>query len=210
MTFIYPLGDGSKWDDNELLVSVSLLKKYHKEARIIVVGEKPKCDIDVEFIPNKQEGSRYQKSMSNILKGVEAVKDQFVLMNDDFFCTKEFSDIPLYWDMTVKERIKLAPSIIYQRFLERSSGELNYAVHKPFMVKDVDLFVDCVNKCLRNNSSVRIMYGNIYKENSKQEKDIKLRSIGETADWFSISDKFLTPENKTWLKLLIQDITEES
>lgn len=90
MTFIYPLGDGSKWNDNELLVSVSLLKKYHKDARVIVVGEKPKCNINVEFIPNKQEGSRYQKSMGNILKGVGAVKDQFVLMNDDFFAPKNF------------------------------------------------------------------------------------------------------------------------
>lgn len=209
MTFIYPLGDGSRWDDNELLVSVSLLKKHHKGARIITVGEKPRCNIDVEFIPNRQEGSRYQKSMGNILKGLEEANGRFVLMNDDFFCTKDFIEIPLYWDMTVKERIKIAPSVIYQKFLERSSGELNYAVHKPFMVEDIDLFKYCVSSCIKNNSSVRIMYGNIYKENSKQEKDIKLRKIGETADWFSISDAFLTPENKIWLKGLIQDITEE-
>jgi hypothetical protein len=199
LNFIYPLGDGSRWEDNELMVSVSLLRKHCKEPKIFVVGEKPTCNVDVEYIPNFVEGSRYQKSMSNILKGLEAVGEPFVLMNDDFFCTKDFDEIPLYWDMTVKERMKFASSVIYSRFLERSLGELNYAVHKPFMVEDIELFKDLAEKCIRSNSSVRIAYGNIYKKNSKQEKDIKLKKIGEVADWFSIGDAFLTPENKLWL-----------
>lgn len=209
MNFIYPLGDGSRWDDNELRISILLLRKYCKNPNIIVVGEKPRCEIDFEFIPNQTEGSRYQKSMSNILKGLEVINEPFVMMNDDFFCTKEFTEIPLYWDMTVKERIKCATSIIYQRFLEKSVGELNYAVHKPFMVEDIELFKDLVDKCLKRNASIRITYGNEYKKNSKQEKDIKLKDKIEVADWFSIGDAFLTPENKKWLWSLTQDITGE-
>jgi len=199
LNFIYPLGDGSRWNDNELKISVSLLRKYSIDPKIFVVGEKPKCEVSVEYIPNFVEGSRYQKSMSNILKGLEVVGEPFVLMNDDFFCTKEFTEIPLYWDMTVKERMKLASSVIYQRFLERSVGELNYAVHKPFMVEDLELFKDLAQKCIRSNFSVRIDYGNIYKKNSKQEKDIKLKKMGEVGDWFSIGDAFLTEENKKWI-----------
>ena len=199
MNFIYPLGDGSRWNDNELKISVALLRKYSIDPKIFVVGEKPKCEVTVEYIPNFVEGSRYQKSMSNILKGLEAVGEPFVLMNDDFFCTKEFTEVPLYWDMTVKERIKLASSVIYQRYLERAIGELNYDVHKPFMVEDIDLFKELLVKCIRRNAPVRTEYGNIYKKNSKQEKDIKLKKMGEVGDWFSIGDAFLTEENKKWI-----------
>ncbi len=209
MNFIYPLGDGSVWNDNELKISIALLRKFTSEAKIFVVGEKPRCDIECIYIKNQIEGSRYQKSMSNVLKGLEVVGEPFVLMNDEFFCNKPFETIPLYWDMTVKERMTFASSIIYRRFLERSTGELNYAVHKPMPVDDIGLFKDMAKKAIERNCSVRILYGNEHKKNSKQEKDIKLKNIGPIGDWFSIGDSFLTPENKLWLKSLTQDIIVE-
>lgn len=212
MTFVYPLGDGSKWENNELKISIALVKKHYQgNADFLVVGSRPNFKVD--FVENEIEGSRYQKSMSNIVKGLQVVGEPFVLMNDDFFCSKDFSDIPLFWDMKVTERIKLASSPIYSRFLERSISNVedkNFAVHKPMMVEDLDLFLYMANIAIKRNCSVRILYGNHYGKNEKQEQDIKLKKKGAIGDWWSIGDQFLNQENKEWLKSLIQGTTEES
>jgi hypothetical protein len=208
MNFVYPLGSGSRWMDNELKISVELLKKYHKNPTIYIVGEKPMQKIDGHYIRNSHNGSRYQNAISNIVAGAKAIGEPFVIMNDDFFCTKEFSEIPLWYDMTVKERMEWATSGIYCKFLQRSienKGDLNYGVHKPMYIQDLDLFYKCASDALERDCSLRILYGNRYKIGSEKIKDIKLRKSGVISDWFSIGDVFLTEENKRWLMSLTQD-----
>lgn len=209
MNFVYPLGSGSIYSDFELALSVYLLRKYCDDVNVVVVGSKPRREIkDIVFIPNENNKSRYVNSMSNLRVGREYFKEPFVLMNDDFFITEKFDKIHLSWDMKLKDRIISCPSHIYKQTLKNSlmnDDYLNYAVHRPMPVNDLDLFDYCIKESILRSSSFRVLYGNESTEEGIKIVDVKLKSAIDYVDWFSISDVFLTKEiNRRWLSSLTQ------
>lgn len=209
MNFVYPLGSGSIYSDFELALSVYLLRRYHEEVNVVVVGSKPKREIDnIVFIPNQNNNSRYINSITNIRIGREYFNEPFVLMNDDFFITQKFSEVFLSWDMGLKDRIRICPSHLYKQVLKNSlikDDYLNYAVHRPMPIADLDLFDYSIKESILRSASLRILYGNNHKEEGVKVKDIKLKSTIDYVDWFSISDSFLTKEiNRRWLSSLTQ------
>lgn len=209
MVFLYPHGTGSLSEDLELSISISLLKKYCKEDfTVFVVGSMPKIKADFEFVENSPTGSRYQKSIANQLLGAQIIGAPFILMNDDFFCYSDFNSVNLVYDMTITERIKYSKSPFYTEILTNSikkETDLNFAVHHPMPVNNVQLFIECCKYCINNKASVRNIYGNYVNENIVKIKDVKLKSVSQittntlNSGWFSIGDEFLDKKGKQWL-----------
>lgn len=213
MNFVYPLGSGSIWEDNELLYSIkSVRKNFVGEAKIIVIGETPRVNVGADLLVKCQvEGNRYQKAIHNFETAAKMLNDPFVMMNDDFFCLKKFTekDILQWYDFTIKERITVAKSPIYQRCLSASivnKNDLNFAVHRPMLIEYLDVFLYSCEYAKRTVCSLRNYYGNKCFKDPVKIKDIKLDRIVDVSemDWFSISDKFVSkPENKEWLSSLM-------
>lgn len=209
MNFVYPLGSGSAWNDTELFVSISLLRKYYVgDLKVIVSGEIPKRYVEAdEIIKCSIEGTRYVRSTNNLEEAARFLNEPFVIMNDDFYCVKEFtdSDLKLWYDSTITERMVLATSPIYRKALhmsQRHKEDLNFALHRPMIITDLDMFYDSAKDAKRMSCSLRNLYGNRIQENRAKEKDIKANKpiILDGVDWFSISDRFVRHEiNKQWL-----------
>ncbi|MFC8332724.1 hypothetical protein [Streptomyces olivaceus] len=66
--------------------------------RVWLVGHRPRWAINVEHIPNRQNGTKY----SNTSRAVEAaclhpdVSEQFIFLNDDFFVLHRLTALPVY------------------------------------------------------------------------------------------------------------------
>ena len=53
MKVVYPLGNGSNWDDKELKYSINSLFKFTNVTEIYIVGSIPRCELheDVFILP---------------------------------------------------------------------------------------------------------------------------------------------------------------
>lgn len=213
MNFIYPLGSGSAWGDMELNLSINLLRKHYKgKANIIVSGDTPRMNVDADLILKTSiEGSRYIKSTHNIEQAAIMLREPFAIMNDDFMCFKEFYDldIKLWYDGTIKERMQKSNSPVYIKTLHLSQAnkdDLNFAVHRPILIDNLDVFFESVSVVKKISCSLRNLYGNRIHENRAAIKDLKIDRpiILDGIDWFSISDRFVKfQENKKWLLSLM-------
>lgn len=217
MIAVYPLGNGSGWKDNELRLSINSLRKYTDVSEIWVVGEKPRCEIDFFTISNKPKYNAVPQIVAdNLITFISQVNpDKFVLMNDDFYCTRPTSlkKLPLYYDRLILERMsKPGISSKYKYTLEKSiraKTDLNFGVHFPLPVRKVSIFIDCLKESIKtpNGCSFRNLYGNRVKDIQviEQRNDLKYcRHMADPSEvlnneWFSIGDEFLLPHCKAFL-----------
>jgi len=226
---IYPLGTGSAWNDMEIRLSISSVRKFctDPDIRIYVCGCPPPEDIeDIHFISvPKVSTSRYQIVPYNLLMAMNHIdSDELtIIMNDDFFAIKHFSfvNMPLWYDMTIHQRAnKQGISETYKNNLINSMmlpDDLNFAVHFPMPVRRPDIFKKVLTRCYKRDRDIsfRNTYGNqcrLLGDTIEQMDDLKLYEqyklheivallAGKT--WFSIGDRFLTDQNKSILKHLL-------
>lgn len=85
MTFVYPLGSGSKHDNLELKISLRSIEKFAGE--VFVIGEKPHWITGVQYVPfpdhskHNKDGNMIQKVLK--VCGYDWVDDIFIRMSDD-------------------------------------------------------------------------------------------------------------------------------
>lgn len=84
---VYPLGNGSKWNDGELRYSLrSLEKNFPDLGRVFIVGHKPSWLVGVEHIP-MADVHKHNKDANIIDKVLAACRnglsDKFLFMSDD-------------------------------------------------------------------------------------------------------------------------------
>ncbi len=219
MKVVYPLGNGSIWDDRELKYSINSLLKFTNVTEIYIVGSVPRCELpeNVYILPFE---SKYKHSAQRVAHNLICFLDkvcprEFIVMNDDFFCNQlcDLSKLPLWYDKPISERM-LKPGISskYKYTLLKSirnKEDLNFGVHFPLPVRHVDIFRESLNEALSitNGCSYRNIYGNKVKdiETIEQRKDLKFSKHTKTPedvlqyDWFSIGDEFLLPHCKRFL-----------
>ena len=92
ISVIYPIGTGSKWQNNELRYSLRSLSKISGIGDVFIVGEKPDWVRNVIHIPCKD--IPFRKEYSIFCKIMAAVEDRrvsncFLFMNDDHFCLQD-------------------------------------------------------------------------------------------------------------------------
>lgn len=86
MDFVYIIKPGEKGTD--LKYSLRSIAKHYPNNKVWIVGYKPTWVTNVEYLPVKQTGTKWSNSTNNVIEACkcEAISEDFILMNDDFFC----------------------------------------------------------------------------------------------------------------------------
>ena len=122
MDIVYLFKESPDQGSVELRYSLRSLKNFN-HGKVFIVGEKPDWVINVEHVPVPQNGTKAQNVARNIFAASEtqAISENFILMNDDFFFMKHQVFTPvlptLHWG-TMRS--------VIQKYDERYSGESLY------------------------------------------------------------------------------------
>lgn len=187
---LYILGDGSKFDNEELRYSLRTLEKHVKNIhKVIIVGEDPKFLSDkaeYHYIPEVKGNKEYRiakKIYTACEKGI--VKGDFLFLNDDFFFTKEFdaTKYPYYHkgDLLLGSPNKFYKASLmatYNYLKENGFNTLHFDVHTPIIYnseKFLALKPHLDKSCLNAFGFVlKSLYSNIYGIEGEEYEDVKL------------------------------------
>ena len=86
MDFVYIIKPGEK--GTELRYSLRSIAKHYPNHKVWIVGYKPKWLQNVNYLPTEQKGTKWSNSTSNVIEACkcEEISEDFILMNDDFYC----------------------------------------------------------------------------------------------------------------------------
>ena len=113
MDILYVLGNGSKWDNNELRYSLRSIEKFGKNVgNVYVVGTDPGFLSDNVNLVRLEDCycAKHKNILNNICEAVEYtnIGDEFLLSSDDHFYVKEtdFNNYPIYCKGKLPETYK--------------------------------------------------------------------------------------------------------
>lgn len=220
---VYILGQGSRWNDNEIRYSLRSVELYFpRVGNIFIIGECPEWATNVKHI---EISDKFENKLLNAReKYLEAATNpqigkNFVLMNDDFFFLKEVEEIPNYSRGTIKEMMNQHPTKngYYYRSLwdteKRLDGmgipdALDFEIHAPiiFNRKKLESVIGMIG--IDKAFSVRSCYGNLMNLEPTKVIDFKAANLGEfayqklrDAEFLSINDALIcVDEFRDWLK----------
>ena len=148
---VYVLGNGSKWNDNELRFSLRSVEKNLKGiGNVIIVGERPEFLQNIIHIPANDIFEPGQNADGNIITKVLAacnykgLSDEFLFINDDHLVIADMNiaDVPAlhkgdmttypekYWKLNFwRKRLKRTKEILW----ENSLPAFHYDCHTPII-----------------------------------------------------------------------------
>jgi hypothetical protein len=149
MDFVYLVKNDPENDSEELRYSLRSLKNI-PHATVFLVGEKPDWVTNIVFIPVEQSENKYQSVRKSIETAIanDAISDDFVIMNDDFFIMKPMTEITVTNFGTIRSVIEK----YHQRYPDASpytdsmkqmytlllrkgfSDPLSYELHMPMLM----------------------------------------------------------------------------
>jgi hypothetical protein len=136
---IYPLGSGSKWNNNELRYSLRSIEKHIKNFRnVYIIGECPDWIIKrsetegafingVTHIPFEESGHASKNIMEKILAACDQqdISEEFLFMNDDIFLMEDIdaASFPFYYDRNVVNHLSVYANY-YNEYIKATHSEL--------------------------------------------------------------------------------------
>jgi hypothetical protein len=182
MDFVYICRDG---DNEELRYSIRSVINSFPEARVWVVGGKPKWYVG-NYIEVDQSSLKYINAINNLnsLCDSKEISDDFILMNDDFFILKQIDKIEYLHGGLLSNKIdrfkQLSRGSAYikklvetEKTLEQCGIQdpLDYELHVPMVMNKEKLkaIIEANQNCLW-----RSLYGNIFKVAGKETVDVKI------------------------------------
>lgn len=219
--FVYILGTGSRWRNNEIRYSLRSVARFFPDAKVFIIGEIPDWIANVTYIPHPDKHQNKQANARE--KYLVAAKDNrisedFILMNDDFFFLQE-SDFKNYTLGTLEDMIKRHPTkggYYYQatvdtkNLLEKAGikNPQSFEVHAPMVLNRHKLreVIEAIGD--KKPYSFRSCYGNINRLKGTKVTDFKANDLGEFA-WqigqqrplLSISDNLVIhKEFRDWIR----------
>lgn len=144
MDAVYPLGNGSLWNNNEIRYSIASLRRFAPFIRdIYTVGETVENTYHIQH-------EETQHPAVNIWEKVyiachnSSISERFMCINDDHFLLKEIpEDYPAYYSYNIKDYPIRSTGVLkmehpYNRLVRRTRELLGdvlfYNVHCPFIV----------------------------------------------------------------------------
>lgn len=178
MDILYVLGNGSRFANIELRLSLRSIEKYGKNIdNVFICGYKPDWIKNVIHIPCSDDMQREKNVFNKILTACRTnISDEFLLMNDDFYMTKEFNAESYPYFVTGECSFINNPSR-YQKiqnktinYLETKSINkiLDYRSHCPIRIRK-DYFIalqELFNSTVSQECgySPRLLYGNLFND----------------------------------------------
>jgi hypothetical protein len=196
---VYPLGDGSCWDDNELRLSLRSLEKYfkpHVGKVFILSNARPRWIQNIEHIHCVESSGSNAVKTVNVINKLKKIctnincSEDFVLMNDDFFFMRHMDEIPNYCRGSLAELINRHPTKAgyYYRALCATKSRLeamgiqnpiDFEIHAPMIFNRAKLLAT-IGLCARDDKNpilLRSCYGNLHQCKPKLAVDFKAHTI---------------------------------
>ena len=198
---LYIKGCYSPNNDEELRYSLRSLSKMVDLGRVFITGNCPKFVENVIHTPAKDIGCRminhWWKVHQTILQ--TDISDNFVLMYDDIFFTKNVSmgDYPAFnrgilgthinGTPLYRKNLQEAWQWLYDRGLPRKDFELHIPIiyNRENFLKLEDIYKGYIKKEVA--PAVRSVYGNLFVKDSPFREDLKLYQKGDIIDSECIS-----------------------
>jgi hypothetical protein len=209
MDFVYILGKGSRWNDNEIRYSLRSLK-YVKHDNVFIIGHLPRGLKNVIHVPAQDFFTN--KQCNAIRKVIIAcstpqISDDFVLMNDDFFFLREYAEIPYYTlkDLNylldkyhqVKSKYYYAVENAIKFCKTKRYPQRNFEVHFPLIINKKKFLKMFNEKWWLKSPTV---YRSIYANSTRKIKPIELNKDFKcytTADLYRLRfGSFISTDNK--------------
>ena len=200
-------------DNEELRYSIRSVAKNAPVRNVWVVGDKPDWYVG-NFIPTTPVGNAFDNVRNN-LKHVIAhleISEDFVLMNDDFFITRNVNSVyPYYGGLLIKrsqEHQELAGFNFYANFLRKTDAvlrqkgiknPLNYELHVPMPFNKTKLA-----ETIDAPFSIRSYYGNIHQIGGEEMQDVKIYShirFKSTSSSIDNGTPYLSTEDGAFLQV---------
>lgn len=225
---VIPLGQGSRWNDNEIRYCLRSVAKYLPKARVFIVGYKPKWLNSVEHIPFVEDSAQEAKER-NIMRKILAacdhpgLSDDFLFMNDDFFLLKKPPvNYPFYFDKPLEQKIEARRTRDHYwyaqvntcKILKKEGLEtLNYDVHFPIIYNKEKFrqVMSMYDWSVKHGYVVKSLYCNTLEVEGKRAKDCKLITRKRKEDFrlyvkgkhmFSIGDGAINGQLEFFLREL--------
>lgn len=214
---VYILGNGSRWNNNEIRYSLRSVESYFPAARqVFVIGDCPEWSQNVIHI--KVPDTYENKLMNAREKYMAAATDprigkNFVLMNDDFFFIRQTEEIPNYSRGTIAEMMSkhLSKNGYYYRSLWDTRRRLDamgipeaidFEVHAPMILNKEKLLTVMGMVGTDKAYSLRSCYGNLMNLEPVTVMDFKAANVAEfalqkmrtDAPFLSINDALVADE----------------
>jgi hypothetical protein len=190
---VYPLGNGSEWDDNEIRYSLRSIEMYLKNyGRIFIIGCFPdflKESENLIHIPFEDVQGKPSTNIRNKILAAcndERVSDDFAVMNDDYYFTQlvDISNYPYYYDNTLENAISRTVGNWYREYLVNTEAllfnpgvmrPLNFDVHTPIVYNKQYFELMCEKIEDKEQVVIRSIYCSMYNTGGFNINDTKLR-----------------------------------
>lgn len=188
MDIVYVFKESPTDNSDELRYSLRSLKNIG-HGKVFIVGEKPKWAVNVAYLPVVQNDSKERNVRRNltVASATEAISEDFILMNDDFFFMKQLSALPTlnwgtmrsvihkYEDRYGEDTDYIADmkQVLQQLNLIGFKEPLSYELHVP-MVYNKSRMRDILNSSIGHIPQFRSLYGNYFNIGGTYYDDVKV------------------------------------
>lgn len=203
--------------NEELRYSLRSLR-HIPHGTVWIAGYKPKWVVNVEYLPLRQDKTKYQNSTANLLAACTHpdVADRFVYMNDDFFILRPMKTVPYLHLGSVKDRVdyydrkyghrrrgvgRYRDGMVQTSKLLESWGHrtiLSYEAHTPMLLEKHKM-TEAVNRATRAARIValhkRTLYGNLYQVGGREIRDVKVLT---SAHSWGPGQTFVSSSAQSW------------
>ena len=203
MTFIWILGKGSRYNNDEIRYSIRSVEKYHPNARIVIVGEKPEWYTGEHHYFDDSDKCPYV----NVWRKLEfacTLADEFISMDDDFYLLRPFEPY-FYTPGTLWMKVKNVGSLaghwadVVKATYKELGDCLSFLEHAPLPINSAE-FLDIARRYPNRLRAPSLIPRQIYCYNThlfevKDKPDLKIRGRFKPEDisdypFFSIADRF--------------------
>lgn len=186
MDVVIPLGNGSKWRNNELRYALrSIEKNLFCYNNIFIVGDLPSWCQNVIYIPQKDIPGR--KEFSIWTKIIRAVEDKrcsrdFVFTNDDIFFLKPIlpAGISYYYEGTLKDKYERTHGhykAAIKNLIDISCETNIYAdIHTPIIYNKGE-FIKRTSVLWSKEYVIKSLYSGYEKHDISPMKDCKINKV---------------------------------
>ncbi len=205
-----------KGSDTELRYSLRSISKYLIHRNVYIVGDKPDWLVNVHHIKSREQkdGQMSVIKKLKIIAETESVSKKFILMNDDFFITRQIRDVKYFYtddflDFHARQIIKGMSNFVksgYRTMVLLPANAKNYSLHIPFIYEKKKILELFKKFPLDKSIHFRTLYGNYFQVGGSQRKDVKASSMRQVnkfsyRSFLSCTDLLIENSKfKEWLK----------
>jgi hypothetical protein len=196
ITFLYVW---KKSNEFELSNSVKLVRKHYPDARICLVGDKPKTEIDL-YIPHQQTGECKAAKTSGSVLHAATILDNFVLMTDDTFLNVGYNFTNAYHKGALILNKSLGNYNINIKntlaFLNHYNKPIyNYECHQPFMFESAKLLELFDKIDYQHHHLMKSLYCNFYGFEDGIKPNLKTNNLKDAAMYYDVHRCFSTTDD---------------